>query len=82
MTEVTIPKLGLTMDTGVLTSWLVSDGALVGADQPIAELATDKTETEIVAPAAGVLRIVAEPSDDELPVGTVIAHLDPPVDQP
>jgi len=76
--EVKIPQLGLTMESAALTAWLVSEGEQVSVDQPIAEIATDKVEHELVAPANGVITSLAPLSgDQELPVGAVIARIDP-----
>lgn len=72
--NVIIPQLGLTMESAELTKWLVADGELVVIDQPIAEIATDKVEHEIVAPGAGSLHQLADVGQ-ELPVGTVIGNI-------
>jgi len=73
--EVTVPQLGLTMQSAELTQWLVQAGERVEAGQPIAEIATDKIESEIVAPANGILHPVATVGD-ELPVGAVLATIE------
>ncbi|OLM33007.1 Dihydrolipoamide acyltransferase component of branched-chain alpha-keto acid dehydrogenase complex [Pseudonocardia sp. Ae717_Ps2] len=75
-TDIVMPQLGLTMETGILTGWLVQEGATVAQDDPVAEISTDKVEHELVAPADGVITIL-RPADDEaeLPVGTVLARL-------
>ena len=78
MTDVVMPQLGLTMETGLLLSWLVDDGTRVAEGDPIAEIATDKIDHELVAPADGVLGNLHAVSDsEELPVGTVLATLAP-----
>lgn len=74
--DVIIPQLGLTMESAELTGWLVQDGELVVLDQPIAEIATDKVEHEIVSPDGGRIRLLVEVGQD-LSVGTVIATLEP-----
>lgn len=74
--DIVMPQLGLTIETGILTAWLVEDGAVVAQDEPIAEISTDKVEHELVAPAAGVITDLRAPDDEEeLPVGTVLARL-------
>lgn len=74
--DIVMPQLGLTMETGILTAWLVQEGATVAEDDPIAEISTDKVEHELVAPAEGVITDLRPPDDeDELPVGTVLARL-------
>ncbi|MBN8527322.1 MAG: lipoyl domain-containing protein, partial [Planctomycetes bacterium] len=56
MHNVLIPALGESITEGVISKWLVADGAAVGESTPILELETDKITTEIQAGAAGVLR--------------------------
>jgi pyruvate dehydrogenase E2 component (dihydrolipoamide acetyltransferase) len=73
-TELTMPKLGLTMTSGTLVRWLVEDGQLVSAGQALFEIETDKAVAEVKAPVAGVLRIVAPPGT-VLPVGAVTGYL-------
>lgn len=57
--EIKIPQLGVTMTEGEITEWLVEDGETVAQGDPIYNLATDKTETEIESPAAGTLEILS-----------------------
>jgi pyruvate/2-oxoglutarate dehydrogenase complex dihydrolipoamide acyltransferase (E2) component len=75
--DIRIPKLGVSMTEGALTSWLVQDGAAVEPGTPLYIIETDKAQTEVEAPAAGTLRIVVAAGDDEHPVGTLIAELVP-----
>lgn len=72
--ELAIPQLGVTMTEGVLAEWLVEDGSSVTAGQPVYVLETDKTETEIEAPAAGTLSIKAQ-AGDTYGVGTVVGEI-------
>jgi pyruvate/2-oxoglutarate dehydrogenase complex dihydrolipoamide acyltransferase (E2) component len=72
--EIRIPKLGMEMTEAVLAQWLVDDGAEVAQDQPVYVLETDKVESEIGAPRAGVLRQIGEPGRT-YPVGEVIGEL-------
>ncbi len=58
-TEVLLPKIGFSMNEGVLTRWLVDDGATVTQGQPLYELESDKSLQEVEAPASGRLKIVA-----------------------
>lgn len=74
-TTLYIPRLAVSMTEGTITEWLVEDGATVTAGQPIYVLETDKTESEIEAPAAGVLRIEADPGE-ALEVGTPIGEIE------
>ena len=55
-TEVTLPQLGESVTEGTITAWLVDVGDSVEEDQPLFELSSDKIDTEVPAPAAGVLK--------------------------
>lgn len=72
---VAVPKWGLAMEEGALTSWLVSDNALVAAGQEIAEIETSKIANALEAPAAGVLRRRVAFEGDVRPVGALLAVL-------
>jgi pyruvate/2-oxoglutarate dehydrogenase complex dihydrolipoamide acyltransferase (E2) component len=72
--ELAIPQLGVTMTEGVLTEWLVEDGATVSAGQAVYVLETDKSETEIESPVAGALSIKVE-AGATYDVGTVVAEI-------
>lgn len=61
VTEILLPKIGFSMNEGVLARWLVEDGALVVQGQPLYELESDKSVQEIEAPSSGTLRVTAEP---------------------
>lgn len=74
-TTLSIPKLAVSMTEGTITEWLVASGETVSAGQAIYRLETDKTETEIEAPVAGVLHIEAH-AGEALPVGTPVAEIE------
>src|SRR5580704_17634508 len=52
--EVTMPQMGESVVEGTVTKWLVSEGDRVQEDQPLCEISTDKVDTEIPSPGAGV----------------------------
>lgn len=58
--EVLLPKVGLTMEEGVVDEWLVNPGSRVEAGQPLLRMATDKVDVDIEAEASGVFRPVVE----------------------
>jgi pyruvate/2-oxoglutarate dehydrogenase complex dihydrolipoamide acyltransferase (E2) component len=66
---VQMPKMTMAATEGMFIEWLVADGARVGEDQPIYIVATDKVETEIMAPAAGILRHGDAVAEVDYPVG-------------
>ncbi|TDD55026.1 2-oxo acid dehydrogenase subunit E2 [Nonomuraea terrae] len=70
-----MPQLGETVAEGTVTRWLCTEGAPVAADDPLLEVSTDKVDTEVVAPADGVLRRILVPEGMTVPVGTVLALL-------
>lgn len=73
--DIRIPKLGLTMESADLTIWLVAVGDRVEEGESIAEIATDKIDHEIEAPASGRITELLAAEGDELDVGAVIARL-------
>ena len=77
---VVMPKLGLTMKSGVVARWLVGVGEPVELDGPLLEVETDKITSEVASPAAGVLLRAVEP-DLEVPVGEPIAILGEPAEE-
>lgn len=74
--DIKLPKLGLTMESAELTSWLVTVGDTVEEGESIAEITTDKIDHEIEAPAAGTIVELVAAEGDELEVGVVIARLE------
>ena len=74
-TEVILPKLGFSMNEGILSAWLVEDGTAVTKGQPLYALESNKAVEEIEAPASGRLRIVAQPGET-YPVGAVLGHIE------
>ena len=70
-----MPALGMNQETGTLLRWLKREGEPVQQGEPLMEIATDKTDVEIEAPASGILRDVRAREGDEVPVGQVIAQI-------
>lgn len=58
--EFAMPKLGLTMEQGTIIEWLVPDGSVVATGSPVLVIETDKVETEVEAPADGLLHRAGE----------------------
>ena len=75
-TEALLPKIGFSMNEGVLTRWLVDDGAAVTQGQPLYELESEKSVQEVEAPASGTLKIVVTPNGEAVPVGTVLGVIE------
>jgi pyruvate dehydrogenase E2 component (dihydrolipoamide acetyltransferase) len=73
--EIVMPRMGLTMETGRIVNWLKQEGQTVKAGELLLEIETDKATVEIESLESGVLgKIVAGPGE-ELPVGAVIGYL-------
>jgi len=75
--EVVMPRLGWTMETGVVAEWLKKDGDTVQAGEVIFTVESDKAVQEVEALDSGVLRIPpdAAPAGASVPVGSVVAYL-------
>jgi 2-oxoglutarate dehydrogenase E2 component (dihydrolipoamide succinyltransferase) len=74
-TDVTIPQLGESVSEAVIVRWLKQDGDLVRADEPVLELETEKAAMEVVAEAAGRLRI-GEAAGARVQAGAVVGHIE------
>tara|TARA_B110000093_G_scaffold183241_1_gene232959 strand:+ start:3282 stop:4529 length:1248 start_codon:yes stop_codon:yes gene_type:complete len=74
-TEVTIPAMGESISSGILSVWHVKDGDYVKKDQPIYELETDKITSEANAEVAGIIALKVA-ADDEVDIGQVVATID------
>jgi pyruvate/2-oxoglutarate dehydrogenase complex dihydrolipoamide acyltransferase (E2) component len=74
-TEILLPKIGFSMNEGVLSRWLVEDGATVAQGQPLYELESDKSLQEVEAPASGRLKILVAATGETYPVGTVLGEI-------
>lgn len=72
-TDVILPALGMSQDTGKIVQWLKAEGEQVVKGEPLAEVETDKATVEIDAPTDGVLAHVLASVGDDVPVGQVIA---------
>lgn len=75
MTEIVVPQWGLTMEDAVLVAWLKQVGDAVAEGEPIAELETDKTNSELESPFSGIVSEHCVPEGTEVVPGQVIARL-------
>lgn len=73
MAEITLPQLGETVTEGTITRWFKKVGDAVAADEPLFEVSTDKVDTEVPSPIAGILMEIRVQEGDTVPVGAVIA---------
>ncbi len=77
-TEITMPALGESVTEGTVSMWLKEVGDTVDADEPLVEVATDKVDTEVPSPVAGVLLEILVEEDETVEVGTPIARVGSP----
>ena len=73
MSEVVLPALGESVTEGTVTRWLKKVGDSVAIDEPLVEVSTDKVDTEIPSPVAGVLQQILVQEDETVAVGAVLA---------
>lgn len=73
MADVTLPQLGETVTEGTITRWFKKVGDTVAADEALFEVSTDKVDTEVPSPVAGVVLEIRAAEGDTVPVGAVIA---------
>src|SRR5688572_18255333 len=70
-----MPKLGLTMLAGTVTQWLKREGDAVAKGEPLLEIESEKVSFTVEAPADGLLRRIAVPDGEEVPVATVVGYV-------
>lgn len=73
MADVVLPALGESVTEGTVTRWLKKVGDTVAVDEPLVEISTDKVDTEIPSPVAGVLQQIMVKEDETVAVGAVLA---------
>jgi 2-oxoglutarate dehydrogenase E2 component (dihydrolipoamide succinyltransferase) len=71
--SVTMPALGESVTEGTVTRWLKKEGDQIAIDEPLLEVSTDKVDTEIPSPVAGVLQKIVVPVDSTVAVGAELA---------
>jgi 2-oxoglutarate dehydrogenase E2 component (dihydrolipoamide succinyltransferase) len=80
MIDVVMPQMGESIVEGTLTKWLKQPGERVERDEPLFEISTDKVDTEIPAPAAGVLKEVLVEEGKTVGINTVVGRIDESAD--
>jgi pyruvate dehydrogenase E2 component (dihydrolipoamide acetyltransferase) len=75
MSDVTLPALGESVTEGTVTRWLKAVGDTVAVDEPLVEISTDKVDTEIPSPVAGVVQEILVQEDETVEVGAVLARV-------
>jgi 2-oxoglutarate dehydrogenase E2 component (dihydrolipoamide succinyltransferase) len=73
MTDVTLPSLGESVTEGIITQWFKKVGDTVARDEPLFEVSTDKVDSEMPSPAAGVLTEILAEEGDTVQTGSRVA---------
>ncbi len=76
MTEFRLPDVGEGLESAEIVEWLVSEGQRVERDQPLVEILTDKSQTQLPSPQSGVIRRLGFAEGDIAEVGQVIVEFD------
>jgi pyruvate dehydrogenase E2 component (dihydrolipoamide acetyltransferase) len=74
--SVTLPELGESVTEGTVTRWLKQEGDTVAVDEPLLEISTDKVDTEVPSPVAGVVQRIVAKEDETVEVGGELAVID------
>ncbi|HWU58832.1 MAG TPA: biotin/lipoyl-containing protein, partial [Microbacteriaceae bacterium] len=73
--SVSLPALGESVTEGTVTRWLKNVGDQVEVDEPLLEVSTDKVDTEIPSPIAGVIEEILVQEDETVEVGTALVTI-------
>jgi pyruvate/2-oxoglutarate dehydrogenase complex dihydrolipoamide acyltransferase (E2) component len=73
--DVTMPQMGVSVVEGTVVAWRVQVGDRIGADETICEISTDKIDTEVPAPVAGVVAEILVAVEETVSVGVVLARI-------
>jgi len=73
--EVNLPALGESVTEGTVTRWLKQVGDTVAVDEPLVEISTDKVDTEIPSPIAGIIEAILVAEDDTVEVGAPLVRI-------
>ena len=71
--EVVMPQMGVSVSEGTVTKWLKQPGDAVALDEALLEISTDKVDTEVPSPGAGVVTEILVAEGETVEVGTVLA---------
>lgn len=74
--QLLMPRLGESVTEGTVDKWLKRQGDVIQIDDPIVEIVTDKLQTEVTSPFAGILARVLVAEGSTVAVGTVLAEIE------
>ena len=75
ITEITMPRLGINMDTGKVLEWYKTEGETVVKEEPLLLVESEKINTEVESPADGYLMKILVREGEEVPIGTVLGRI-------
>ncbi len=75
--QIQMPEMGESVTEGIVLEWHVAEGDFVEEGDTVVEVSTDKVDAEVPAPAAGTITKLIASVDDEVPVGAVLAEMEP-----
>src|SRR5665647_666671 len=76
LVDIVMPKMGESIMEGTILKWLKQPGDKVERDEPILEISTDKVDTEVPSPEAGIMAELLYKENDVVEVGNVLAKLE------
>lgn len=76
MHEVIMPKMGVTMEKGVIEKWHKKEGDVIKTGDILFEVLTDKVSMEVEAYSSGILKKILKKEGEEVPVTEVVAYID------
>jgi 2-oxoglutarate dehydrogenase E2 component (dihydrolipoamide succinyltransferase) len=75
--DVVMPQMGVSVSEGTITKWLKQEGDTIEADESLLEISTDKVDTEVPSPGAGVVQQILVQEGETVEVGTKLAVIAP-----
>jgi 2-oxoglutarate decarboxylase len=75
--QIQMPEMGESVTEGIVLEWHVAEGDFVNEGDTVVEVSTDKVDAEVPAPADGVITKLLAEVDDEVPVGSALAEMEP-----
>ena len=75
--DVVMPQMGVSVSEGTITKWLKQPGESIAQDEPLLEISTDKVDTEVPSPGAGVVQEILVQEGETVEVGTRLAVIAP-----
>src|ERR671924_885845 len=75
--DVVMPQMGVSVSEGTITKWLKQEGEEIQADEALLEISTDKVDTEVPSPGAGVVQQILVQEGETVDVGTKLAVIAP-----